>query len=93
MCNSHQWPSAIRTRLTYSLGRRAELFEFLQVAFQTPSRKDKQMRALEIAAALILAAVAFIAVKLIGLVLHVALIAAVIGLIVGFAVARAFRQT
>jgi len=51
------------------------------------------MRALEIAAALILAAVAFIAVKLIGLVLHVALIAAVIGLIVGFAVARAFRQT
>jgi hypothetical protein len=50
------------------------------------------MRALEIIAALILAAVAFIVVKLIGLVLHVALIAAGIGLIVGFAIARAFRK-
>jgi hypothetical protein len=50
------------------------------------------MRTLEIFAALIVAAVVFIAVKLIGLVLHIALIAAAIGLIAGFAVARAFRR-
>jgi positive regulator of sigma E activity len=51
------------------------------------------MRALEIVVALIVAAVAFVAVKLLGLVIHIALIAAVLGLVVGFAIARAFRRT
>jgi hypothetical protein len=51
------------------------------------------MRALEIVVALIVAAIAFVAVKLLGLVIHIALIAAVLGLIVGFVVARAFRRT
>lgn len=50
------------------------------------------MRALEIIVALIVAAVVFIALKLIGLVLHVALIAAAIGLVAGFLIARAFRR-
>lgn len=50
------------------------------------------MRALEIVAALIVAAIAFIAVKLLGLVIHVALIAAALGLILGFGIARAFRR-
>jgi positive regulator of sigma E activity len=50
------------------------------------------MRALEIIVALIVAAVVFIALKLIGLVLHVALIAAAIGLVAGFLMARAFRR-
>jgi len=51
------------------------------------------MRALEIVVALIVAAVAFAAVKLLGLVIHIALIAAGLGLIVGFVIARAFRRT
>jgi hypothetical protein len=51
------------------------------------------MRALEIVVALIVAAVAFVAVKLLGLVIHIAIIAAVLGLLVGFVIARAFRGT
>lgn len=51
------------------------------------------MRALEIVVALIVAAVAFVAVKLLGLVIHVALIAAVLGLALGFVIARLFRRT
>jgi hypothetical protein len=50
------------------------------------------MRFLEILAAVVLAGVAFIAFKLIGFVLHIAIIAGVIGLVVGFFIARAFRR-
>ncbi len=50
------------------------------------------MRTLEIVVALIVAAIAFIALKLIGLVIHIALIGAVVGLIIGFLIARAFRK-
>ncbi len=49
------------------------------------------MRSLEITGALVAAVLVFIAMKLIGLVLHIALIAAAIGLVAGFLVARAFR--
>ena len=42
--------------------------------------------------ALIVALVAFVAVKLLGLVIHVAIVAAAIGLIVGFTIARLFRR-
>jgi NhaP-type Na+/H+ or K+/H+ antiporter len=51
------------------------------------------MRALEIVIALIVAAIAFVAVKLLGLVIYIALITAVLGLIVGFVIARALRRT
>lgn len=51
------------------------------------------MRTLELMVALIVAMIAFVAIKLIGFVLHIALIAAVIGLVVGFGIARAFRGT
>ncbi len=51
------------------------------------------MRALEIIIALIVAAAAFTAVKIMGLVLHIALIAAVLGLVVCFILARLFRRT
>jgi hypothetical protein len=54
---------------------------------------EESMRALEIIAALIVAAIAFIAVKLLGLVIHVALIAAMLGLALGFGIARLFRRT
>jgi Flp pilus assembly protein TadB len=57
------------------------------------STTEESMRALEIVAALIVAVIAFIAVKLLGLVIHVALIAAVLGLVLGFGIARAFRRT
>ncbi|HEY2884651.1 MAG TPA: hypothetical protein VGJ08_05510 [Rhizomicrobium sp.] len=50
------------------------------------------MRALEIIIAVIVAALAFVALKLIGLVIHIALIGAVVGLIIGFFIARAFRR-
>jgi hypothetical protein len=50
------------------------------------------MRAFEILAALVVAASAFIAVKLLGLVIHVALIAAVLGLVLGFGIARLVRR-
>ncbi len=50
------------------------------------------MRALEIIVALIVALVVFVVVKLLGLVIHVALIAAAIGLIAGFVIARMFRR-
>lgn len=47
---------------------------------------------LEILAALVVAGILFIIVKLIGLAIHIAIIAALIGLIVGFAAARMFRR-
>jgi len=47
---------------------------------------------LEIIIALIVAALAFVALKLIGLVIHVALIGAVAGLVVGFVIGRVFRR-
>ena len=50
------------------------------------------MRALEIIVALIVALVAFVVVKLLGLVIHVALVAAAVGLIAGFIIARMFRR-
>lgn len=49
------------------------------------------MRALEIVAGLIVAAVLFVALKILGLVLKVALIAAVIGFVIGVVATRAFR--
>jgi hypothetical protein len=50
------------------------------------------MRALEIIVAVIAAAILFIAMKLIGLVLHLALIVAAIGFIAGFFITRAVRR-
>jgi hypothetical protein len=47
---------------------------------------------LEIIGALVLAAIAFIVIKLIGLAIHIAIIGAVVGLIAGFIVARMFRR-
>jgi hypothetical protein len=49
------------------------------------------MRTLEVGLALALAIVAFVVLKLIGLVFKFALIAALMGLVLGFAIARAFR--
>jgi len=49
------------------------------------------MRAFEFAIALIVAVVAFVALKLIGLIVKFALIAAVIGFIAGLALARSLR--
>ena len=39
------------------------------------------------------AAIVFVVLKLIGLVIHIALIGALVGLILGFAIARAFRRS
>jgi hypothetical protein len=50
------------------------------------------MRTLEIIAALILAGIVFVALKAIGLVLHIALIGAAVGLVAGFLLARMFRS-
>jgi positive regulator of sigma E activity len=50
------------------------------------------MRVLEIIAALILALVVFAAFKLIGVVVHIALVGAAVGLVIGFIIARAFRK-
>jgi hypothetical protein len=47
---------------------------------------------LEIVAALVLAGLVFVALKVIGLVIHIALIGAVVGLVLGFVIARAFRS-
>jgi positive regulator of sigma E activity len=51
------------------------------------------MRTLEIIVALIFALIVFVAIKLIGLVLHIALIGAALGLIAGFLIARVFRRS
>lgn len=51
------------------------------------------MRLLEVIAALIVALAAFVAIKLIGLVLHIALIGAAVGLVAGFVIARMLRRT
>ena len=51
------------------------------------------MRVMEIAIALIAGFAAFFTVNLIGVALQVALIAAIIGLVTGFIIARAFRGT
>lgn len=50
------------------------------------------MRIFEIIIALIAALVVFAAVKLIGFVVHIALIGAVVGLMIGFLIARVFRR-
>lgn len=50
------------------------------------------MRILEVGAAIIVALVAFAAFKLIGFVLHIALVGAAVGLIVGFVIARMLRR-
>jgi hypothetical protein len=49
------------------------------------------MRTFEIIVALVVAAVLFIVLKLIGLVIQFALIAAAIGFVAGLLIARAFR--
>jgi hypothetical protein len=50
------------------------------------------MRLFEIIAAVVVALVAFAAFKLIGLVLHIALIGAAMGLVLGFVIARLLRR-
>jgi multisubunit Na+/H+ antiporter MnhF subunit len=50
------------------------------------------MKGLEIVAGLILALVAFVVLKIIGLVLKFALIAAVLGFVAGILIARMFRR-
>ena len=55
-------------------------------------QQGETMRALEIIVALIVALIAFVVVKLLGLVIHVALVAAAVGLIAGFIIARMFRR-
>jgi hypothetical protein len=50
------------------------------------------MRKFEIAVAVVVALAAFVVVKLIGLVVKVALVAAVLGLVAGFVLARALRS-
>jgi hypothetical protein len=50
------------------------------------------MRTFEIIAALVLAAIAFAAVKVLGLFLKFALIAAVLGFVAGLLLARLFRR-
>ncbi len=50
------------------------------------------MKTVEIVAALILAAVAFVVLKILGLLLKFALIAAVIGFVAGLLIARLFRS-
>jgi hypothetical protein len=49
------------------------------------------VRTIELILALVCAGIIFIALKLVGLVIHIALIGAVVGLVIGFAIARAFR--
>ena len=50
------------------------------------------MRTFEIIAALVLAAIAFVVVKILGLFLKFALIAAVLGFVAGLLLARLFRR-
>ena len=50
------------------------------------------MRIIEIVGALILAAVVFVAVKLLGLVLQFAFVAAVLGFALGFIIMRSLRS-
>jgi hypothetical protein len=50
------------------------------------------MRVLEIAVALIFALVIFVVLKLLGLVIHVALVVAAIGFVAGYLIARMFRR-
>ena len=50
------------------------------------------MRSFEIIAALLLAAILFITLKVIGFVLKFALIAALVGFVAGWLLARAFRR-
>jgi hypothetical protein len=56
------------------------------------SPSEKQLRNFEIIAGLLLAAVLFIVLKLIGLVLKFALVAAVLGFGAGLLLARALRR-
>ncbi len=50
------------------------------------------MRTFEIIIALIAALLVFVAIKLIGFVVHIALVGALVGLVIGFLIARAFRR-
>lgn len=50
------------------------------------------MRSLELIAALFLAAIVFIVLKVVGLVIKFALIAAVLGFVAGLVLARLFRK-
>jgi hypothetical protein len=50
------------------------------------------MRTAEIIAALIVACIAFVIDKLLGVVIHIAVVAGVLGLVAGFVIARLFRQ-
>lgn len=50
------------------------------------------MRALEVIAAVILGLLAFAVLKLIGVVIHIAVVGALIGLVAGFVIARALRK-
>ncbi len=50
------------------------------------------VRTLEIVAGLILALIAFVVIKVLGLLLKFALIAAVLGFVVGFGIAMMFRS-
>ncbi len=63
-------------------------FGFLYADFE----KGLWMRTFEIIAALVLAAIAFAAVKVLGLFLKFALIAAVLGFVAGLLLARLFRR-
>jgi hypothetical protein len=57
-----------------------------------PSQEDAALRSFEIIAALLLAAVLFIVLKLIGMVIQFALIAAALGFVAGLLLARALRR-
>jgi len=51
------------------------------------------MRILEIIVALIVALVAFVILKALGFVIHIALVVAAIGFVAGYLIARMFRRT
>ena len=56
------------------------------------TRWGKTMRALEIIVALIVALVAFVVLKILGVVIHIALVVAAIGFVAGYLIARMFRR-
>jgi hypothetical protein len=51
------------------------------------------MRTFEVAAALVAGAILLVVLKLIGMVIQVAAIGGLIGVVIGFFIARAFRRT
>jgi membrane associated rhomboid family serine protease len=67
--------------------------KFATTTFQSSEQgMEPDMRTFEIIVALVVAAVLFIVLKLIGLVIKFALIAAVIGFVAGLLIARSFRS-